>query len=560
MLTKIYDFIAATLTTSEQQHEVKNWQLISGIILFLACGVKLYYGLQNTMDIQYADEAAYLRFGLDLFDKINYNWGPLYAVWYKCLSAFTTNTIQLYYLNFALVSILLVVLLYAFLIRISIHPILVLFITFSVLISNLNVTVWPRISHFCVVLCLLGLVIATYLKNNIYKCIVFTIVCLCNAYARPEFYLAFVLMVMLTIVCIYFNEATLSKKDNSIFGFSLVVIALLHFIFRFPSNDFFGYNRGVAAFYQHYAWNYKMRTHGTFDAWLVWEDLSKQKFGDCNSMWCVITSQPLEFISNTLFNVRTYLLQLLKVFTFVAPTEIFHWKKLQLLFLFGTVLVFFILLFRKKSRALWVENLGKQRFYLILLFCFIAPTLFSCIVIFPRDHYLFLQMLFFILILSAAFAFFFKSTSTKPILFFGISILLFLATPNVKSYSFMKVNTETNYLCNKMLVQHLEKKYSKKPHTIFTNLPFVTGMLPKNFKEVNTIFDKKKNIPFTHYLDSANVDIVIVLPSLLRDPHIASDSTWTNFYSNYTQFGFEKDVFNDCEIYLLTKNSSGTEQ
>ena len=111
-----------------------------------------------------------------------------------------------------------------------------------------------------------------------------------------------------------------------------------------------------------------------------------------------------------------------------------------------------------------------------------------------------------------------------------------------------------------MLVQHLEKKYSKKPHTIFTNLPFVTGMLPKNFKEVNTIFDKKKNIPFTHYLDSANVDIVIVLPSLLRDPHIASDSTWTNFYSNYTQFGFEKDVFNDCEIYLLTKNSSGTEQ
>ena len=66
------------------------------------------------MDIQFADEAAYIRFGLDLFEKMNRNWGPLYAVWYKGLSVFTTNTIQLYYLNFGVTAILIAVLLYVF--------------------------------------------------------------------------------------------------------------------------------------------------------------------------------------------------------------------------------------------------------------------------------------------------------------------------------------------------------------------------------------------------------------------------------------------------------------
>lgn len=84
-------------------------------------------------------------------------------------------------------------------------------------------------------------------------------------------------------------------------------------------------------------------------------------------------------------------------------------------------------------------------------------------------------------------------------------------------------------------------------------MPFVRGMLSSNFKELNTIFDKKTAVPFQHYLDSAKIDIVILTPSTFRDPHIKSDSTWIKFMDNYTQYGFERRDFTDCEMYLLTK-------
>lgn len=559
MLKNIQLMIATLFVADDECEASPNYvPYFVGLLLFICCGIKLYAGLPNAMDIQFADEAAYLRFGLELFDKINYNWGPMYAVWYKFLSCFTQDTIQLYYLNFALVSVLLVLLMYVFLLRLKVHPYLALFITFSVLVSNLNVSVWPRISHFCVALSLFTLIIVSFLHNKIYKCYVFTIACLMCAYARPEFYLTFALMMLVTLVCIYFNRQQFVKKEWILFLFFILIIAVLHFIFRFPSNDFFGYNRGVAAFYQHYAWNYKMRTNGTFDAWLIWEDLAKSKFGDCNSMLCVILNEPMEFLRNTLFNVRTFLLQLLKVFSFVVPFELFRWKKIQFLLMAISVLSFFGLLIWKPTRTHFLKSLGTFKFYLLLIVCFVFPTLISCIVVFPRDHYLFLQMMLYIVLFVSIISFFFQYFTYRNGMFAVLCCLLFLATPNVKSYQFMKVNTDTDYLCNIELIHHIEKNYASKQHTIFTNLPFVHGMLPTNFKEVNTIFDKKKHRPFQHYLDSANIDMVIVLPSLLRDPHVSSDSTWNYFMQHYEQYGFKKDVFSKCEMYLLQKNALET--
>lgn len=539
--------------TDVQINDTQKWHYLFGSVLLLCCGIKLYYGIQNTMDVQYADEAAYLRFGLDLFDTMNRNWGPLYAIWYKCLSFITTDTIQLYYLNFVTTSVLIGILLYIFLLRLSVNTIFALLISFSVLVSDLNISVWPRISHFCIVLCLFALILISFLKNNIYKCLVFTVLCLINAYARPEFYLSFLLMVIITLACIYYNKTILVRKDIFIFSGTIILIGILHFIFRFPSNDFFGFNRGVAAFYQHYARNYKIRTHADFDAWLYWEEIARNQFGDCNSMWCVVKTQPMIFISNTLFNIKNYFLQLLRVFTYIFPIGIFHGRKMQLLLTSVSLLSLITLLIRKDSRNYFLEKIYSYKFYLLILFCFIAPTLISCVVIMPRDHYLYLQMLFVLLILISAFGYLFENYRFKPLLVILFGILLFFATPGIKSYSFLKVNTNTSFLCNKLLIQHLQEKYSNKSHTLFTNMPFVSGLLPTTFKEVNTIFDKKKNIPFAHYLDSAKVDIVILTPSTFKDPHIKDDSTWIDFMKDYEKSGFKKDVFNDCETYLLVK-------
>lgn len=538
----------------------KSVHFYIGVFLIILSGIKLYSGLQNSMDIQFADEAAYIRFGLDLFEKMNRNWGPLYAVWYKGLSVFTTNTIQLYYLNFEVTAILIAVLLYVFLLRICVNPALALVVAFSVLISDLNISVWPRISHFCVILCLVALIINTYIKKTTYKCLVFTILCLACAYARPEFYLSFVLMCIVTLISIYYYKETMGKKDIIYLSVGVIILLVLHIIFRFPSNDFFGYDRGVAAFYQHYAWNYKWRTHGTFDAWLYWEDLAKKQFGDCNSIWCVIKTQPGIFFGNILFNIRTYFMQLIKTVPFVFPVSMVHGNKLRLIVTFGILLAFILLLIIRPSRHFFIQRIKQLRFNLVLLFCFIAPTLLSCFVIFPRDHYVYLQMIFFLLIYLSAFEFLFKQYQPRIEVFMIIGLLFTLNAPNISGYNFMKTSNDTHSLCNKKLVTFLQENYGDKPHVLFTNMPFVRGMLTTNFKEVNTIFDKKKQIPFQHYLDSAKIDIVIVIPSLLRDPHVNTDTTWINFMDHYSAQGFERKNFTDCDMYLLTKSALGNQQ
>lgn len=555
MLKNIFPFFAEFLHPEDKIASNKNIRAyILGVILLLACGWKVYNGLQCVMDIQFADESAYMRFGLDLFGKFNKDWGPVYCIWYKCLSWFTSDTIQLYYLNYALTSVLIGALLYIFLLRISISPMLALLIAFSILVSDLNIAVWPRISHFCIALLLFALIIITFIRQTAYKYLVFAVFCLITSYARPEFYISFLLTITITALSFIYNRDKLRRNDYLRITVFALIIIVLHFIFRFPSNDFFGYNRGVAAFYQHYAYNYKVRTDANIDSWLYWEEICKQQFGDCNSMWCVIKTQPMIVLSNTLFNIKNYFLStLLNSYSYIFPVHIFQGKKIQLGIMLLLTVSMLYLIIRKNSRSGFFQQAYKLKFYFLILLLFIAPTLLSCVVVFPREHYVYLQMPFFLLLLICLLQPLFEQFSFKPIIVVLFGLLLFLSTPNIKNYSFLKVNNDTPLLCNKELVKHLEKKYSNQPHTLFTNMPFVRGMLPLNFHEINTIFDKKKRIPFRHYMDSAQIDIVILTPSTFRDPHILSDSTWTDFIQNYGQYHFRKERFNDCETYLLVK-------
>ncbi len=555
MLKNILSFFAEFFHPEDKIPSNKNIRTyIFGVVLLFLCGWKVYNGLQSVMDIQFADESAYMRFGLDLFGKFNKDWGPMYCIWYKCLSWITDDTIQLYYLNYALTSVLIGALLYVFLLRISISPVLALLVAFSILVSDLNIAVWPRISHFCIALLLFSLIIITYIKQTTYKFLAFAIFCLIASYARPEFYISFLLTIAATVISVVYQKKKLSRNDYLRMAAFALLIMVLHFIFRFPSNDFFGYNRGVAAFYQHYAFNYKVRTHANIDSWLYWEEICKQQFGDCNSIWCIIKTQPMIVLSNTLFNIKNYIIStVLNGYTYIFPLHLFHGKKLQFGIILLLTLFLLYLIIRKENRSKFIEQVNKLKFYVLLLLVFIIPTILSCVVVFPREHYVYLQMPFFLLLLICLLQPVFEQRSFHPFLVALFGILLFLSTPNIKNYSFLKVNNDTPLLCNKELVKHLQKKYSDKPHTLFTNMPFVRGMLPLNFHEVNTIFDKKKQIPFRHYLDSAKIDIVILTPSTFRDPHILSDSTWINFMKNHEYYHFRKEQFNDCETYLLVK-------
>src|SRR6185312_10089211 len=92
-------------------------------------------------------------------------------------------------------------------------------------------------------------------------------------------------------------------------------------------------------------------------------------------------------------------------------------------------------------------QLYEYRFYILVSFIFIAPTILSCVFVFPREHYVYLQMLFVLLILICLFNSLFDKIYFKPIVLLLFGVFLFLATPNIKNYSFLKVNNDTNLLC-----------------------------------------------------------------------------------------------------------------
>lgn len=111
---------------------------------------------------------------------------------------------------------------------------------------------------------------------------------------------------------------------------------------------------------------------------------------------------------------------------------------MQLLLTSRIILSLITLLIKKDSRNYFYEKIYSYKFYLLILFCFIAPTLISCVVIMPRDHYSYLQMLFVLLILISSFGYLFENYRFKPLLVILFGILLFFATPDIKSYSFLK--------------------------------------------------------------------------------------------------------------------------
>ena len=91
-------------------------------------------------------------------------------------------------------------------------------VAFSVLISDLNISVWPRISHFCVILCLVALIINTYIKNNLQMFGIYHFMfslCVCTSL---EFYLSFVLMCIVTLISIYYYRETMGKRYYLSFG------------------------------------------------------------------------------------------------------------------------------------------------------------------------------------------------------------------------------------------------------------------------------------------------------------------------------------------------------
>ena len=166
--------------------------LFLGIALLIVCGIKICWNLQNYMDVLFWDESLYLNRGTCMFDFIPKDWGPSYSLWYKILSLFIQDKIQLYYFNFTFTTILISIALFMLLLSSGVQRIISFMLAMIFLSSFINLPVWPRISHFCILIIISGVLLAKYSKTTLLKFSVMSFAFLICSYARPEIFLPFI--------------------------------------------------------------------------------------------------------------------------------------------------------------------------------------------------------------------------------------------------------------------------------------------------------------------------------------------------------------------------------
>jgi hypothetical protein len=527
------------------------------LLFLIGVGVKWAWGLSTHNDILFGDEVEYMRNGMDLFSIIRNDWGPAYNIWYKVLSFFTSDPIQLYFLNYAAGSILAGVLLYVVLTRYRFNQTLAVYLSLCFLISETNINTWPRVSHFIVIVLLTGLIASTYLTSVAKKCLVFSTTCFIASYARPDLLFAFFIILSITIFYVYQER---SNFKSLIPYFFLLLISILFFqcVFGLPASNYRGdVDRLYIAFGQHFTINYKSRTHAQMDAVTDWLVFCRNYFPGCHTFGDIVKTHWHDIVQNSWYNFKNYLLTLIGTVTsFIFPLKLLYHKKISYVFLAGFTGGLLYIFFKTDKRKSFYHLLFQHRLTLFFLFIFGLSSIGMCVIIFPRQHYILLHSVLLIFILACIGQCFVGGLNLKWYIYVVLFTGVLLFSPTAGKYKYLLSGNDTKNLCSQKLIRYLSTK-TDQPYVIFSSVLNISYPLPKNFSEFNTEYELKEGMQFSQVLNEKHINMIFMLDNLIKNPVLKKDTTWIQFLNDPQKYQFKRIKYSDiCESYLLVKDNT----
>ncbi len=535
-----------------QRHSVLYYVL--GTSILLIAGLKWAWNLRDNMDITFGDEAQYLRYGLDLFLTIKTDWGPSYNVWYKCLSFFRSSTVDLFYLNQQVTAIALGVTLFVFLMRYKISFVISLWISFCFLFSTTVIDTWPRVSHFAIIVLLITLTLIKNIASKPKYMLWTTLAFYIAAYARPELFIAFLLISIITAHALFIERKNI-KDWLPTFLFIAVILIINFIIYQLPANSYKGINRTYIAFSQHYAINYVIENKASFNPISEWIAFAHQTFGDCTNFFCILKTHPSLVIHNTILNIQRYVLTLFQFsIDILIPVKIIGSKKLQLLVIIGLPGCLIYILNNKTARAKLFQQLRDHQLLLFILLLFGLPSIGASIVIFPRQHYLLMHSILIILCIAILFNSIAVISKINPLIVGLLFIPILIKAPTANKYLYNQLESDNKNHCNKRLTEYLSSTKDKDRHVIFSNHLSLSMMLPSNFSDFNTEYEYQPGMKFSNVLKEKKIDYVVVRDILIKEKLLNSDTSWINFIKSPQAYNFKKKIYCDsCSSYLLVK-------
>lgn len=450
--------MAMTNREPGRTNRIPIWVDLLAILALGVVALKSLHSFQAVIDLGVADEAVYLTRGVYLGQaELNPQWAPLYSVWYFLLNTVfgLHDNVRLYDLNYLVLSTLGPLLLYTYLRRSDVVPVVALVAAALYLISYSNLGVTPYQGKFAAVCVLLALIATTFLPRRFHYSVLL-IALLLLSYIRPEYAFSFVAAALLAVgVIIYrvWRQGVAYLKARSLWLQAAALLLLTVVAVQAMGNPLQG-GRSDSAFKQHFAINYVAWGLADTNPWSQADDIAQEVFGDADSVPAMALSNVPLFARHLLTNAARYPQNLTSTSALtpylprhLGPPAIVRGVSLAVV---GFLLVCFIaavVLIRRKANAPSAGESGAAgaagqfaypaRVVLAFLIFISIPNVISSLVIYPRFHYLQLQALLLLILLaflvSSALAARRRNQSTaRTVLAMGVAALLLLAiTPNL---------------------------------------------------------------------------------------------------------------------------------
>ncbi|MBO0938067.1 hypothetical protein J2I47_16055 [Fibrella sp. HMF5335] len=403
-----------------------------GLLFVLLSSWVLIYQITHRLDIVATDDDVYFRNGL------NATWrnlpptqmAPLFSLWYIIIQAFTGNVISTYYVSWAIMSVLPGLGFYALLRSLRVGVPTSVWLTVFFLFCPLNFPLSLKVSVFTMLWLMGGLVVANRTVSPLGKLVAAAAGALLATYGRPEFYLGFILLSILAAGYWFWQRRRQGTQtsETAHLPYALIslvgVAAVLVLWLGFPLAG----GRSHIAFGQHFAMNYAVWHPGfPFSPWMHSQEFIRAGFGrDITSMGDAFFLNPSMFmkhVGQNLINLVKMTAQMLQdvLITPWLSRLVFPGRRYLILAMLVTILG---ITNWKQSLINWRAGFRRDGWFWVCVLLCIAPTFISCILIYPREHYVVFHLLAYIPLAGVLL----RDWATRPLLAKQPASLAYIAT------------------------------------------------------------------------------------------------------------------------------------
>lgn len=526
------------------------------VLLLLLTAFKLFQHYNAQIDLQLSDDGDYILYSFANFNKLHLAFGPSYSVYLKLFHLFSKNPVSIFLYNYVLLCTLFPLLLFLFFIRIKIKPFIAFIICFIVLTSEFNLNnQMPHVTHFVLCLFLMSLIVSTYFNAKIIKLVIFNFALLIACYARPELFLSFLLFNLWLIIELIKNKEYANRKNIVAVGLLFLFSLLLFINYKLPvSASVLGYNRSVLAYYQHDLISRRMHGDNAIEKVYYWDWISAV-YGNSKNLSELISHYPKLFIQHIIWNVKLNAgLAAYLIISLMFPITILY-KKIGILLavLIGVVIIIFSI---KKRKSVMLQFRSSTFYFWVLLF-FSIPFFITCLLIFPRFHYMFaiVPLICFILVQAYEGICINLSSNKLKIVILSCYFLLTILTPSLLQlkFSFGKDGINSD-LCMKKTVTYINQNFSNNKHIVYCAQNFVGYLNPDKFTYYHLIHLQGSNhVSYRHFLDSLNIDLIVYDAPTFLNGFIKADTSWVNITQQPEINGYRKINPGFCSDYYILK-------